>query len=714
MIYQGHFYDINENKYTVKITTDTNTGITKEITLGDTPFVSEIEGDANNVYAPIKCGLATVRILTDDYAFDIYTGFPQRNKIELLDANNKTRWIGYATPNLYTQGYENEVEVIEIEAMDGLASLKYIDYTTIGEEKAIVSFREIIDHLIKACGTYTSYYISNANQYDSNANYPLIQHLYISEANFFDEDDKPMSMKEVLEQICLYLSLTCVAQGDIIYFLDYDALKKGNLYHYKYALDGSNPVLTTQTSNIAINGEDYAKNGGTLSLSETYNKATVNCSLYSFNSIIPSVWDESHLTNYMGEWGAMETVTVGDPKNGGYYYLFYKWLKSDNYKTYYYSKTLIPKGDTIPDVNNYYYAYCQNFVGATIVYADFKEVPNFDVLSSSFNSIDFTKYILIHNHDTNPVGAFNLDEDDGLPVFESNITNTLPALFGGDKMYIIITGNVRFMDKGGWLYLPNNYQRAKDNFNPDRLWIKCKFQFGNKYWDGENWIDTETCFKLPFWDDGQTEHCVNVDFPIRNNISWKDGLDAKGYAIPIPDGIVMADPVKFTLYQPHRFDPSYEMQTLFISDFDITAKVGNPSNLNIKEDDDTDTKYANVIDENYVNEAKEVTLKICSWDNKNPNYSCVAFKRDSDHFTFLREIYNKGTQQTLIPEEQIIYRMVNQYKVPNVVLDLNLHNNIPIYSVLTDKYLPNRTFIVGSYTTDWEMNTTAVKIIEKQ
>lgn len=713
MIYQGEFLDINENKYTVKITTDTNTASTKTITLGATPFVSEIEGN-NNVYVPVKCGLATVRILTDDYAFDIYTGLAQRNKIELLDANGNIKWIGYATPNLYTQGYENEVEVIEVEAMDGLASLKYVDYKTIGEEKSVVSFRDLITHIINSCGVYSSYFISNANQYTSSSNYSLIQHMYISEANFFDEDGEPMKMKEVLEQVCTYLSLTCVAQGDIVYFLDYDAIKNGQYGYYNYTTDGQNSFLTTQTSVLTIEGEDYVENGASLSLTETYNKATVNCSLYSFDNVIPSVWDEKYLTNYMGDWGEVEIKPVGDPNEGGYYYCFYKWLKSDNFKSYYYTKKLEPNGNTIPDVNNYYYAWLQQMVGATICYADFKEVKNFDTLSSSFNSIDFTTHILIHNHDTNKVGAINLDEDNGLPVFETNITDTLPALFGGEKMYIIISGNIRFMDKDGWLYLPNAYRRKKDDFNPARLWIKAKLQFGNKYWTGEEWSDTETCFKLPFYDDGETEHCVNVDFPIRNNITWRMGLDAKGYAMPIPSGMVMAEPMKFTLYQPHRFDPSYRVDAVFISNFDITAKVGNKERNNIKEVDDTDTTYSNVIDENFVNEAKEIDLKICTWDNKDPNYSCVGYKRNTDYFTFLSEIYNKGTKQTLIPEEQIIYRMVNQYKVPNVVLELSLKNEIPIYSVLTDKFLPNRKFIVDSYTIDWEMNRTDIKIIEKQ
>ena len=42
-----------------------------------------------------------------------------------------------------------------------------------------------------------------------------------------DEDDEPMTMQEVLEEVCKYLNVTAVADGDKVYFLDYDAIKNG-------------------------------------------------------------------------------------------------------------------------------------------------------------------------------------------------------------------------------------------------------------------------------------------------------------------------------------------------------------------------------------------------------------------------------------------------------------------------------------------------------
>ena len=34
----------------------------------------------------------------------------------------------------------------------------------------------------------------------------ILEHLTVSEQDFFDEDDKPMKLKEVLEEVCSFLT----------------------------------------------------------------------------------------------------------------------------------------------------------------------------------------------------------------------------------------------------------------------------------------------------------------------------------------------------------------------------------------------------------------------------------------------------------------------------------------------------------------------------
>ena len=83
-------------------------------------------------------------MITDDYKFDLYSSTAQQNKVVLSNADGIV-WVGYVTPNLYSQGYENELEEIEVEAIDALSTLQYYKYTIIGSKKDIVSFTKIIN-----------------------------------------------------------------------------------------------------------------------------------------------------------------------------------------------------------------------------------------------------------------------------------------------------------------------------------------------------------------------------------------------------------------------------------------------------------------------------------------------------------------------------------------------------------------------------------------
>ena len=104
------------------------------------------------------------------------------------------------------------------------------------------------------------------------------------------------------------------------------------------------------------------------------------------------------------------------------------------------------------------------------------------------------------------------------------------------------------------------------------------------------------------------------------------GIDESGYAIPLPSNEVLTGKPKFTLYAPHKFDGSYRCDAVWLSNFDIVAKVAT---FEIDKDKDSDTEYSNVIDSDFVNEFEEEEFKICTWDNKEANYSAVAYKTGS-------------------------------------------------------------------------------------
>ena len=109
MIYTGEFTAIGridvKTTYTIKIVTEQGTE-EKTITLGDTPFIVEYEGDDENIYKPVRYSSATIKIISPDYNFDIYSGKAQGTGIYVTDSSDIVVWNGYATPNLYDMGYK--------------------------------------------------------------------------------------------------------------------------------------------------------------------------------------------------------------------------------------------------------------------------------------------------------------------------------------------------------------------------------------------------------------------------------------------------------------------------------------------------------------------------------------------------------------------------------------------------------------------------------
>lgn len=690
MKYISEFYDIKEQKYTLEI----GSGDTKNVTLTSEPFLTELETSESHLYKPCKYSTATIGIVAEDYMFDLYSSTAQENKV-ILKKDNSIVWVGYVTPNLYSQGYENEKEEIEVEAIDALSTLQYYKYTPVNGTKNIVSIIEIINHLLGKCNAYTNYYINNNMQLNSLTSNCLMLNMYISEQNFFDEDDEAMTMQEVLEEICQYVGLTCVADGDEVLFLDYDAIKNNINTYYKFAVGSKTPTLVTLQQSNEIEQTDYAENGGQLSLDNVYNKATVKDSLYSFDSIIPSIWDEKYLTNYGGNWSYVQEVN--EDGKGGKHKCYFKYLKHSNYKSYYYNKSTL--GEVLPPlmVN---YSTTQDLVGATICKAFFEKT---DDLNKKYNDLNFTDYVLLHVHNTYD-GTLR-------PLFELEVNSSNVSFIGGST-YLVIQGNFLFMDREGEMYIMQGYTNKDDNFNPDNLYIDCKLQYGNYYWNGTSWTTNNSTFKLYFDNLGQSDHCINKQFPVKNNITWNMGLDGEGYAIPMPNtNEVITGKPTFTIYHPHKIDNSYRCDAVWLSNFDILAKV---QNFQKEEEKDSDTKYTNVINEEFVNELNEIDFKICTWDNKECNYSAVAYSTNASNFKFLDNVYNKATDQLLRFEEHLIYRLVTQYSTPSAVLNLNLENRFKLYCTMTDKYLNGKLFIIDSITTDFANAKQTIKLIEKK
>ena len=205
MIYQGTFKDRFEQEYTVKITTDDGSPRVITLTLGTPPFTTSMDSEGDTLYKTAKYQSATITYVSKNEYYNMYAAKAQQKKVELFK-DNKLEWVGYIEPNSYNQDYEGYETAIELNAIDALSTLQYFKYKPIGKKKSIVTFTQLINHLLKQCKAYKNWYISNNVKLDSASTTSLVDNLFISEQNFFDEkkdsetdEDVAWTCKDVLE-----------------------------------------------------------------------------------------------------------------------------------------------------------------------------------------------------------------------------------------------------------------------------------------------------------------------------------------------------------------------------------------------------------------------------------------------------------------------------------------------------------------------------------
>ena len=150
---------------------------------------------------------------------------------------------------------------------------------------------------------------------------------------------------------------------------------------------------------------------------------------------------------------------------------------------------------------------------------------------------------------------------------------------------------------------------------------------------------------------------------------------------------------------------------VFLKNFDIKAIIGDPTYSDVNE---TDTKFEAVlnVDDDSINEMDEVEFKICTNDNKNPNYSAVCYKDIYGNYQYLDKMtYGFGPFKS---EELYIKKLCEQYENPMIKLQLNLNDVFKPYQVFKCNWVgSSKLFVVDAQSKDYYNNTTTITLVER-
>ena len=806
-----------------------------ELMLTDSPFTVSYESEDGNLFKPYKCSTATVGILQENFNLEFSNTQGNNVMVMLLRYKNERKesdiknselsasynkqlqidnicysveWVGYATPNTYSQEFENFYDGFELEAQDALSTLQYFPYSIRNIQNTYISFIDILKRYSTFTRAYKNIYITDNIKIPTNEDGDIFNFCYIDQRNFFDEDETPKTALEVIEQLAMYLNISIIPYGDSIYIVDYTGIKNGNnsYYHYKDSLTNIYPFIKKNVTDIDffnlesgkvrfedlhdIKESDFSSTGTKLSLLSTYNKLSVKDSLYSFDTISPnfeekSRWGESksedmparyddkniiiesggkYVSEYFTDANNSEHQELRKWVEGGFtpkrridedkfltvigntrkkntnqkvYIKFLEFKQSDSLfnnselTTYWYNKDYKDSngkwhfGSSNPSINenkNWCYNTLRNYCGAQFIVYHTETVEESEKDLHPLK-LELKPAILISTPSEFTWGNYVDNYSSTLQLLQPMFKVKSKSVCLGSGDYIVISWKQKcYRDSD---CLPINVEETEDVDLGSNQHIGISFN-GHEFFSED--LYGSSAFPYYFRNENKKAFGSNLEFNHIDQYNFKDKLGVEdGIVIPArlcntENGVEVGD-VEITFYRPFGGKYNIPVKYTLIEDFKVEVITKSDINGYMASNDNTDTEYSNVIDEEAVEEKSNIELDVTTWDNKQPNYSSVIYSEKLElagnnihgkDLGRIRHFYNKATGEILRAEEHIINNNVIQYSSPTVSLNLNLHIKPLPFSLFTYHFFNDRIFIVDGCELDYGNNSYNINLTEKK
>ena len=699
--YKVPFKSISNIDYEILIDVQDYVGAITELTGGAAPIM--IETDTEDVLVPIRSSKATVSVYGSDYLQDLYTSNPQGIKVTLKKGAS-VEWLGFMTPDTFSQDFSKPDFIYDMECVSALNTLKYKKFAETG---AKITFLQLIKNAANLAG-YTELYLTTSVCGANNEN--IYETDSVAVGNFYDELNDGMTYYEILEEVAKYLVCsTFVPYKNGLYLLDYKAIRNGINTYFKYnPQTTAAPITTTLAHTVSTQELGYTGTGATLSRIAGKNKATVNCSLYEVENVIPEFNDEqstfSRVENYTETYTeGKETITrkgfiryYDQPK-----FTFYKYQFGDGITI------VTPHTDPIQ---------------LTEVGSCFVRTTDYDI-SNIPQKLNFENEVLVR--------AWN-NVSEALTKVIPFKTGKLITMKSGKKT--IINSDTRMCISFGMRFLctvptmPNGtgvdpFQPRimyKDQCQPNDTVIpaSCQLKCGNYIYNGTSWVyitsqNQDTVFDVNLAIGAKQPYYGTV-FNVKNTNDFTTGLgDMSGYLVNPPSEIITGE-IEFTINQNNiaiaHLSDKFNTRYYYIRD--IKLEMGVPDTQNIYGDwvdgkSKNDLVYENDISDDYIEEADEIDLKICTAPG---GKLCLSSVMNTSGYE--GNIKSLSLNATDISEKLILKKVVSIYNAPRFVINPTVKNDLKPYSLVTDGGLSGVTFVNCGGEEDILMESVTTNLIQ--
>ena len=662
--YRIPFVDSNNTEYEVQIFREDYNGEAKELTGAASCFV--VSGnDDNFMYSPVRTSSASIRVLDSELLLDLYSINNQYAAVKLL-RNGSLEWTGYIKPEQFTQPYVPSVADVSVECVCALSSLEHIKYEA-RTGTGYVPIWDMLKYLIERCnGGYRGVYVPWVYGKTHDLMDNVLEEIILCEENFTSED---MNLLEVLEALCKFLNWTVHDIKGELWFVDADW--KGTYRKYDEDLDIYKEVQGNQ-----IQLQDVGFNGSgrnTLDVVPGYNKASVK----AINNVFEEVIKEE-------PFDILEVVQTWEYDEGDF---------ED-------ARRAVRRFKKPMMWEMFYYDLRMNAL-------NFDEARNLDMNSEVAGCVEMTEngYRVTEKDGKFVPKEEEFEWEDMLKVRLDGFGYILKA--GDDKYKAFTVNGVNSVWKDGafGLDLSIRYTTGEDMVETAQTLVDTYLYFmlriGEYYWNGEDWQTGYSNFKVRY-NVNTARGFQNIESNKNANMPYR-GL--RGHVIELPNDRVLKGELEFTMFMN---DPAAgDLSGYFIKGFALNYAKKDGVN---DDGEKGDRVYENVVNEDYMSDADEITFEISSYNADGASYSKALL---GDNF-LTNNLYCTVVGENIRPEELMIRRIVNRYGETKIKLTeaLCMSDEINPLTTLSDRAMVGKRFRMTSGEWDYEQNRLVLQMQE--
>ena len=653
---------------------------------GDTLTAEEIKGSANpfsvelpelnHKFQVVRGTGATIQLFSDtDMKF--YTGLKHVDPTEFMVKHyidSALNWCGYLNSDMYSEPYDiNFNYIITTTANDGFALMDRFRFIQSDATNyvGIKSKWELLQICLnKLALPYTDIRVKLATTFSGfsgDSDSTILHESYVNCANFYDEDNLGMTLREVVETILAPYGAFIVQSAGSIYIVDIHTLAGGGSVTFQKFNASTYAYVSTVSVTVekAISAVKYAGTGHGIERSGGINRQVVIYSPYPQKEII----NESIVTP-----DEFDTVPSSFSDKDGY-----------KYKTLEY-----------------------NSIWENSAPADFEE----SCKTETDEHFVYARLPMITNNI--PLMAFKTPADYFLSVESAGIQRTY-GINGKTKRYwdgvsILITGDILAKT------VPNPYSDSLSeiellmgNNKIVRHDINYTIQCGDYHYNQllNRWSSTPT-FNNYITTTNNNEYISNVWTPIGIN---GGGLLARIY---LPStGLILDGDLQVTIWSNTRIQKAngelLENNSILDETWlkNIAIKLVN---IDGSEINDTDTEYIGLLDPLYANQGETITLKTGTQGRFSDRAKIMQY--DGSDYSDILE-WTRDSQTYKI-EELLLNSLCSNHQANYVTLtNMNLKNAFSFINVLTDSsYLPTEKLMVKSANINFAENAVNCNLVE--